>query len=82
MKRLTRAPNLAIATLWADLLSNAGIAATVQRMVGQSPLTSFVNTSRCSAGWPRLAMISPKPNTPMAMTTKPMPSVSCGMSKL
>src|SRR5207342_2675351 len=24
MKRLTRAPNLALATLWADLLSNAG----------------------------------------------------------
>ena len=36
MKRLTRAPNLAIATLWADLLSNAGIAATVQRMYASS----------------------------------------------
>ena len=31
MKRLTRAPNLAIATLWADLLGQAGVAATVQR---------------------------------------------------
>ena len=27
-------------------------------------------------------MISPKPNTPIAMATKPMPSVSSGMSKL
>jgi hypothetical protein len=36
MKRLTRAPNLAIATLWADMLSNAGIAATVQRMYASS----------------------------------------------
>ena len=36
MKRLTRAPNLALATLWADLLSNAGIAATVQRMYASS----------------------------------------------
>lgn len=36
MKRLTRAPNIAIATLWADLLSNAGIAATVQRMYASS----------------------------------------------
>ena len=36
MKRLTRAPNLAIATLWADLLTNAGIAATVQRMYASS----------------------------------------------
>jgi len=36
MKRLTRAPNLAIATMWADLLTNAGIAATVQRMYASS----------------------------------------------
>ena len=36
MKRLTRAPNLPIATLWADMLSNAGIAATVQRMYASS----------------------------------------------
>jgi hypothetical protein len=36
MKRLTRAPNLAIATLWADLLTNAGVAATVQRMYASS----------------------------------------------
>ena len=36
VKRLTRAPNLAIATLWADMLSNAGIAATVQRMYASS----------------------------------------------
>ena len=36
MKRLTRAPNLAIATMWADLLCNAGIAATVQRMYASS----------------------------------------------
>ncbi|MBU6258511.1 MAG: DUF2007 domain-containing protein [Burkholderiales bacterium] len=31
MKRLLQAPNLALATLWADQLSGAGIAATVQR---------------------------------------------------
>jgi hypothetical protein len=31
MKRLTTAPNLALATLWADMLTHAGIAATVQR---------------------------------------------------
>jgi hypothetical protein len=31
MKRVTAAPNLAVATLWADLLSHAGVAATVQR---------------------------------------------------
>ena len=31
MKRLTAAPNLAIAQMWADLLGQAGIAATVQR---------------------------------------------------
>jgi hypothetical protein len=36
MKRLTRAPNLAIATLWADLLTHGGIAATVQRMYASS----------------------------------------------
>jgi hypothetical protein len=32
MKRLTQAPNLAIATLWADLLNQGGIAVSVQRM--------------------------------------------------
>ena len=31
MKRLLQAPNLALATLWADMLSDAGVAATVQR---------------------------------------------------
>ena len=31
MKRLAQAPNLAIATLWADMLSGAGFAVTVQR---------------------------------------------------
>ena len=31
MKRLTQAPNVALATLWADLLTQAGIDATVQR---------------------------------------------------
>lgn len=31
MLRLTQAPNLAIATLWADALCNEGIAASVQR---------------------------------------------------
>ena len=31
MKRLAQAPNLAIATLWADVLNDAGLAVTVQR---------------------------------------------------
>jgi hypothetical protein len=31
MKRLAQAPNLAIATLWADVLCGAGVAVTVQR---------------------------------------------------
>lgn len=31
MQRLTSAPNLAIATLWADTLREAGIAASLQR---------------------------------------------------
>ncbi|OGB00555.1 MAG: hypothetical protein A3E25_03525 [Burkholderiales bacterium RIFCSPHIGHO2_12_FULL_69_20] len=31
MKRLVQAPNLAIATLWADVLNGAGLAVTVQR---------------------------------------------------
>lgn len=31
MKKLIQAPNLALATLWADQLASAGIAANVQR---------------------------------------------------
>lgn len=31
MRRLATAPNLALATLWSDMLTHAGIAATVQR---------------------------------------------------
>jgi hypothetical protein len=31
MRRLTQAPNIAIAALWVEALSQAGIAATVQR---------------------------------------------------
>jgi hypothetical protein len=42
MPRLTRAPNLAVATLWADLLGQAGVSASVQRafagsIAGQIP---------------------------------------------
>jgi Putative prokaryotic signal transducing protein len=42
VKRLVQAPNAALATLWADLLGQAGIEASVQRyfasgMVGQIP---------------------------------------------
>ena len=42
MKRLQPAPNLALATLWADMLSGAGVAAPVQRawagsIVGELP---------------------------------------------
>ncbi len=36
MKRLTTAPNIAVATLWSDLLGQAGIAASVQRMYASS----------------------------------------------
>ena len=36
MKRLITAPNLALATLWADLLSHAGIATSVQRAYASS----------------------------------------------
>lgn len=36
MKRLTKAPNIAIATLWADMLSSEGIAANVQRAYASS----------------------------------------------
>ena len=42
MKRLTQAPNLVLATLWADQLTAAGFAASVQRayasaIAGQIP---------------------------------------------
>ncbi len=42
MKRLLQAPNLALATLWADMLDGVGISASVQRayaggIVGQIP---------------------------------------------
>ena len=36
MKRLTQAPNLAIATLWADMLTGAGYGCTVQRAYASS----------------------------------------------
>ena len=36
VKRLTSAPNLALATLWADLLSHAGVPTTVQRQYASS----------------------------------------------
>ena len=36
MKRLTTAPNLALATLWADLLTHAGVATSVQRRYASS----------------------------------------------
>ena len=36
MKRLQPAPNLAIATLWADMLCGAGVPATVQRVWASS----------------------------------------------
>ena len=36
MKRLAKAPNLAIATLWADLLTQEGFAANVQRAYASS----------------------------------------------
>ena len=36
MRRLTSAPNLALATLWADLLCHAGVPTTVQRAYASS----------------------------------------------
>lgn len=32
MKRLTQAPNIALATLWADMLTQGGIESSVQRL--------------------------------------------------
>src|SRR5216117_459129 len=42
--------------------------------LGQPAEHREVFTSKVKGLWPRLEMISPKPNTPIAMTTKPMPS--------
>jgi Putative prokaryotic signal transducing protein len=36
MRRLTSAPNLALATLWADMLTHSGIDANVQRAYASS----------------------------------------------
>ena len=36
MKRLTQAPNIALATLWADMLTQGGIDASVQRYFASS----------------------------------------------
>jgi hypothetical protein len=36
MKRLQQAPNLALATLWADMLNGVGITASVQRAYASS----------------------------------------------
>jgi len=36
MKRLTTAPNLAVATLWADLLTHTGVPTSVQRQYASS----------------------------------------------
>ncbi|WP_127996259.1 putative signal transducing protein [Piscinibacter defluvii] len=36
MKRLVQAPNLALTTLWADMLTHAGIEASVQRAYASS----------------------------------------------
>ena len=36
MRRVVQAPNLMIATLWADMLTQAGFAATVQRAYASS----------------------------------------------
>ena len=36
MKRLATAPNIAIATLWADMLSGSGVATSVQRYYASS----------------------------------------------
>ena len=49
--------------------------------VGISPLTFAISTLRVSS-CARLAMISPKPNTPIATVTKLMPSASSGTPKL
>ncbi len=49
--------------------------------LGSRRPTFFVNTSRCSR-CSRFAMISPKPNMPIAITASSMPSDSSGISKL
>jgi hypothetical protein len=61
--------------------ATAGAASFISLPFGMTEPTLLVKTSR----WPffsTLAMISAKPNTPIATATKPMPSVSSGMPKL
>ena len=48
---------------------------------GSKPFTVVTMAERV-ASFSRLAMISARPNMPIAITTKPMPSASCGKPKL
>ena len=48
---------------------------------GSNPFTRVTAAERV-ASCSRLETISASPNMPMAMTTKPMPSASCGKPKL
>ena len=52
-----------------------------QVRLGSSPFTRVIAAERV-ASFSRFATISARPNMPIAMTTKPMPSASCGKPKL
>ena len=56
----------------------AGSASLNSLHLSMRPETLFVNTSRCSLR-SRFTMISAKPKSPIATTTKPMPSDSSAM---
>jgi hypothetical protein len=51
MKRLTQAPNLVIATLWADVLNSAGFDVTVQRAFASSIAGEIPPDQACPELW-------------------------------
>ena len=51
MKRLTTAPNIAVATLWSDLLGQAGIAVSLQRMYASSIAGELPPDQACPEIW-------------------------------
>ena len=53
MRRLTRAPNAAIAQIWADLLCEAGFPATVQRQFLSSVAGELPPDQRLPESWLR-----------------------------
>lgn len=51
MRRLATAPNLAIATLWADMLTQAGFDTTVQRAFASSIAGEIPPDQSCPEVW-------------------------------